>query len=68
MEGNGEGLKTAVRPEFFEDVLDMIAHGGRTDAERISNPRRALTQRKVRQHFSLPPAQWEGGGHVLNYV
>ena len=47
MEGDREGLKTAVRPEFFANVLDVIAHGGGADAEGIGNARGPLAQGQV---------------------
>src|SRR4030065_2064012 len=68
MEGDCEGLKTAVRPEFFEDVLHMIAHGGGADAEGICNARGPLAQRQVLEHFSLPSAQRRCGRNVRNCV
>ena len=57
MEGDRKGLKTTVCPQFFEDVLDVIAHGGGADAEGIGNARGTLAQRQVLEHFSLPSAQ-----------
>ena len=39
MEGDSKGFETAVHPEFFEDVLDMIAHGGGADVEGLGNAR-----------------------------
>ena len=68
MEGDRKGLKTTVRPEFFEDVLDMIAHGGRADAESLGDARGALAQRQVLEYFSLPSAQRQCGRNVWNCV
>ena len=68
MEGDREGLKTAVRPEFFANVLDVIAHGGGADAEHIRDPRGALAQSQMLQHLSLTSTQWEGGRHIGNGV
>lgn len=64
MEGDREGLKTAVRPEFVEDVLDMITHRGGADAEGIGNARSPLAQGQVLEHLSLSCAQREGGGNI----
>lgn len=66
MEGDREGLDTAVRPEFFEDVLEMITHGGRADAEGVCDARGPLTQGQVLEHFSLPSAQRQCGRNVRN--
>ena len=68
MEGDREGFKAAVRPEFFEDVLNMIAHGSGADAENIRNTRGALAQRQVLEHVSLPPAQRQCSRNVRNCV
>lgn len=53
MEGHGQCLKTAVHPEFFEDMSDMIAHGGGADAEDIRDARSPLAQRQVLEHVPL---------------
>ena len=57
MEGDREGFKATVRPEFVADVSDVIAHSGGTDAERIRDTRGALAQRQVLEYFSLASAQ-----------
>jgi hypothetical protein len=35
--GDGKGLEAGVGAELFEDVLDVVAHGGGTDAELVGN-------------------------------
>ena len=53
MEGDREGFKATVRPEFVANMLDMIAHSGGTDAEHIRDPRGALAQSQMLQHLTL---------------
>lgn len=43
MEGDRQGLETAVCPQFVEDVLDVIANRGRTDTKAIGNGPRGFT-------------------------
>lgn len=57
MEGDREGFKATVRPEFVADVSDVIAHSGGTDAERICDTRGAFAQRQMPEYFSLTLAQ-----------
>ena len=66
MEGDRECLKTAVRPEFFANVLDVIAHGGGADAEGIGNALGPFAQRQVLEHFSLSSAQRQCGRKIRN--
>lgn len=68
MEGDREDLDTAVRPEFFEDMLEMITHGGRADAEDVCDTRGPLTQGQVLEHFSLSSAQRQCGRNVRNCI
>lgn len=68
MEGNREGFKATMRPEFVANMLDMIAHSGGTDAEHIRDPRGALAQSQVLQHLSLASTQWESGRHIRKVV
>lgn len=66
MEGDREGFKATVRPEFVANMLNMIAHSGGTDAQHIRDPRGALPQSQMLQHLTLASAQWEGGWHIRN--
>jgi len=54
VEGDREGLKAAVGPQIFEDMLNMISHGHRADIERIRNPLGGLPPGQQAQDFSLP--------------
>ena len=43
VEGDRQGLETAVRPQFVEDVLNVITNRGRTDTEAIGDGSRGFT-------------------------
>ena len=61
MEGDRQGLETAVRPQFVEDVLNVIANRGRTDTEAIGDGPRGFTGTQVLQNVTLARAQRQVG-------
>ncbi len=61
MEGDHQHFKPIVRPQLFEDVLNVIAHGGRADAESVGDVLGVLPGRELIQNLTLPFAERKRG-------